>query len=105
MPFLQAVFLRSLAHIDAGVVDENVQPPQLPRSLIHHAAAGALIGHICGDGDGAGAELLHGGGILRGVAPADGDFGAGARQALRHAEANAAVAASDQRRLAFQVEA
>ena len=50
-------------------------------------------------------QLLCGGGVLRRVGAPDADVGAGLGQGVGHAEADAAVAAGDQRHLARQIEA
>src|SRR6185503_6785906 len=55
-------------------------------------------------GDGRLAQLLQGRLVLPRVAPGDGHARAGARQARGHAQADAAVAAGDQRRFPAQVE-
>src|SRR5207248_6685429 len=62
----------------------------------------SLIADVGRDGDGA--ELLHRCGIFLGVAPGDRHPGARVCKSLRHAEADAAVAAGDERDFSLEVE-
>ena len=72
-----------------------------------HGGDGVLVGDIGGDGDCPDAPRLELGDRrirLRLIAADDGDIGAGVGQSLRHAEANAAIAAGDDRYLAPEIE-
>jgi hypothetical protein len=50
-------------------------------------------------------QLLCGIGVLGGIGAPDADIGAGLSQRIGHAEADAAIAAGDQRHLAIEIEA
>ena len=99
--------MRGFADVDAGVVDENVDPAELPPDALDHSGDRGLVGDISGDGYHFGAGLFELGdrrGRLCFVAPNDCDVGAGFRQSPRHAKAYAAIAAGDDSDLAAEIE-
>jgi hypothetical protein len=99
--------MRGFADVDAGVVDENVDPPELPPGALDHRGDRSLVGDVSGDGycPGAGLfELSDRRTRLRFVAPDDCNIGAGFRQSSRHAKAYAAIAAGHDSDLAAKVE-
>ena len=57
VPFLGGVRLRLLAHVGAGVVDQDVEPAELGDRLSDRATARGLVGHIEHDECRLGAEL------------------------------------------------
>jgi hypothetical protein len=107
VPFVERVVLRRLADVDAGVVHQDVEPAEALGGLADHGAAGGLPAYIGEQRDRFASDFLQLAKrrrILVGVAPGDGHGRPGARQAERHAEADAAVAAGNERRLAAQIE-
>jgi len=107
IPFLEIERVRGFADVDAGVVDENVDPAELPPDALDHGGDRGLVGDISGDGYRFGAGLFEFSdrrGRLRFVAPDDCDAGAGFRQSPRHAKAYAAIAAGDDSDLAAEIE-
>jgi hypothetical protein len=104
LPFFQAVFLRLLAHVHAGVVDEDVEPAEPFCRFIDHRAARCFVGQVCFQGERLAAERLDGLRVLGLVPSRNRDHGPGLRQALGHAQTDAAVAAGDERGLAVEIE-
>ena len=99
--------MRRLADIDAGVVDEDVDPSEFAPDVVGHSGDSGLVGDIGDHGYRFGAALPEFGGRgirLRLVAPDDRDSGTGFRQPARHAKADAAIAAGDDRHLATEIE-
>ena len=95
------------ANIDAGVVDEDVDPPQLAQRARDHGRDGGLVGDIrrhCYRLDTVLRELGGSSKRLRFIASDNRDIGAGLRQSPRHAEADAAIAAGDDGNLAGKIE-
>jgi hypothetical protein len=99
VPLVERVVLRRLADVDARVVHQDVEPAEALGRLAHHRAARRFLAHVGEDRDRLAVcrQLRQGGGILAGVAACDRYRGAGAGKAERHAQADAAVAAGDQR--------
>ena len=107
VPFLEIERLRGFTDVDAGIVDENVDPAELPPDALDHGVDRGLVGNISGDGYRRGAgpfELSDRRSRLRFVAPDDRNAGAGIRQSPRHAKANAAIAAGDDGDFAAEIE-
>src|SRR5438876_938168 len=99
--------VRGFADVDAGVVDENVDPAELPPDALDHGRDRGLVGDISGDRYRPGAALLElgdRGSRFRFVAPDDRNACAGIRQTPRHAKANAAIAAGDNGDFAAEIE-
>ncbi len=108
VPFRQCVFLRLLADVDAGVVDQDIEPPvgclTAPAIKARHessfntstAMALALGAEIV--------DLLHRGFVLRCVASCHDNRRAGCGHALRHAEANATIATRNDGHAAGKIE-
>ena len=99
--------MRGFANIDAGIVDEDVDPAKLAADTLDHGRNRRLVGDIGDDGyraDASLAEIGDGCCRLRLVASDDGNVSAGVRQAACHAEPDAAVAAGDDRDLAAEIE-
>ena len=74
---------------------------------LDHGGDGGLVGDVGGHGDRPDAALPELGdrrARLRFIASDDGDSGAGFRKPARHAEADAAIAAGDDRDLATEIE-
>src|SRR5690606_5707399 len=104
---LERVVLRRLAQRDSGVVDEDVESPECVDRARDERAAVVLAGDVDLDADRTGAErgeLGHRGLVLARVAAGDDDAGAGTREPARHAQADPAVAAGDDRHAAGQIE-
>ena len=107
VPFLEIERVRGLADVDAGIVDEDVDPAELAADALDHARDRGLVGDVGGDRDrldAAPRELGDRRVRFLLVAPDDRDAGAGVRQPARHAEPDAAIAAGDDRDLAFEIE-
>jgi hypothetical protein len=102
-PVRERVVLRALADVGAGVVDEDVEPAHPRRRLARDAPAILLAREVGLERGGLGTELrqrAHGEGVLGRVAARDHHRGARGGEAPRHPEADAAVAAGDQRHAA-----
>ena len=107
VPFGGAELVRRLADIDAGIVDQNVEPAVLLRDAVDQRAAGFLVRHV----DFANSALPPASLIcftarraLGGVAPGEHHDRARRRQPLGHAEPDAAIAAGDDRDAAGEIE-
>jgi len=97
----ERVFLRLLADVDAGVVDEDVEPAvMLHRAGDQRLERGFAL-HVDLDRDAA--DLLRRRGALLRVAARHYDLRAGGCQSARHAETDTAVAAGHYRYAAFQI--
>jgi hypothetical protein len=99
--------VRGFADVDAGIVDEDVDPAELAPDALDHRGHRRFVGDIGHDGyrpDAAASEIGDGRIRLGLVAADHGDVGAGIRQAARHAEPDATVAAGDDRDLAAEIE-
>ncbi len=99
--------MRRLADIDAGIVDEDVDPAELAADALDHTGDGDLVGDVGDDGyrlDASVAQIGDRRIRLRLVASDDGDASACLRQAARHAEPDTAIAAGDDRDLAAEIE-
>ena len=99
--------VRRLADIDAGIVDEDVDPAELAGDAAGHGGDRFLVGDVGRDRDRRGAALLE----LRDrfrrlglVAAHHRDRRAGLRKPLGHAEPDAAIAAGDDGYLAGEIE-
>ena len=95
------------ADVDAGVVDEDIDPAEFAYRPLDHRGDGGFVGDVGNHRDRLGAALLKLGDRLvrlRFIAPDDGDRGACFRKPARHAEADAAIAAGDDGHLAGEVE-
>src|SRR5205823_4156467 len=98
--------LRRFADIDAGVVDENVDPAELTLDALDHGGDGGLVGDVGDDGHRLAAALFELGDCrdrFRFIASDDGNRGAGLRQPACHAEPDATIAAGDDRDLAAEI--
>jgi hypothetical protein len=107
VPFLDVERVRGFANIDAGVVDENVDPAELAAGACDHVSDGGLVGDVSGDGDHLDAALSELGDRrvrLCFIASDDGNGGAGLGEPPRHAKPNAAIAAGDDGDLASEIE-
>ena len=107
VPLLERVLLRLLADVGAGVVDQDVEPAELLDALLHQRLAGVRAGDVDRDRERLGAEALEladRGLALVLVAAGDHHGRAGRREAARHAEPDAAIAAGDDRDPARQIE-
>ena len=107
VPFGQRVLLGLLADVHAGVVDQDVEPAEALTVVWTSARHGRLASDVDRDRDRLGAErleLLDRRRVLGGVPPGHHDRGAGLGHAPRHAEADAAVAAGDDRHPARKIE-
>ena len=99
--------LRRFADVDAGVVDENVDPAEFAHRALDHGGDGGFVGDVGDHGDSLSPALPEvGDRLLRlfFIAPDDSDGGARVRKPTRHAEADSAIAAGDDGHLAAQVE-
>ena len=99
--------MRRLAHIDAGVVDQDIDAAEFAFDAFDHGGDRGFVGDVGNDGDRFAAALLklRDRGIrLRRVAPDDGDGSTCLRQPARHAQPNAAIAAGDDGDAAGEVE-
>jgi len=107
VPLGDAQYVRRLADVGAGIVDENVEAAVTRRSCIDQRAAGGLAGHVdfreLGFASGL-RDALHGGFALFGIAPGEHHDGTGRRETLRHAEPDAAIAPGDDRDAAGKIE-
>ena len=107
VPFREGVVLRRLADVDAGVVDQDVEPAAALDRLVRPCARHArLVGHVGRDRDAsrpAPSARRRRRSSAR-CAPAIATAAPACASAARHAEADAAVAAGDERRFAVQVE-
>jgi hypothetical protein len=106
MPFLQSEVLHRLANVDAGVVHQDVEAAPARRRLVDHAPDGVLIGDVDGNGvslRSAALEIVDGRARFLLVAAGHDDAGARHCQAARHAQADAAIAARDDRHLPLQI--
>ena len=105
-PFLDVERVRGFADIDAGVVDENVDPAELTLDALDHGGDGGLVGDVGDDGHRLAAALFELGDCrdrFRFIASDDGNRGAGLRQPACHAEPDATIAAGDDRDLAAEI--
>ena len=102
VPIFRGEILRLLAHGGAGIVDEDVEMAEAPDGRLHRGVARRFFQHVEFDEFGAragGAQFGERGGGFRLVASGNRNRGAGGGKALRHSEADAAIAAGDQARL------
>ena len=77
--------VRRLADVDAGIVDEDVDPAEIALDALDHGGDGGLVGDVGDDGDRLGAAALEFGDRrlrLRFIASDDRNAGAGFRQVL-----------------------
>ena len=51
--------MRVLGHLDAGVIDQDVQPPILAEHPVEHLIHGLLVGNVRGDQNRPAARLRH----------------------------------------------
>ena len=88
-----------LANVDSRVIEQNVNLPKLFTDQRRDPRAIVFTRHIGGHDHRLHAGIvteLFGGCLRLGLIPSDdGDFGSGRREAARHAEPDAAVAARD----------
>ena len=52
-------FMRVLGYLDAGVIDQDVQPPIFAEHPVEHLIHGLLVGHVRGDQDRPATRLCH----------------------------------------------
>ena len=108
VPFLEIERVRRLADVDAGVVDENVDPAEFALTRCSTMAATAALSVTSAMTDIALTPRCLSSATaafdFRLIAPDDRDSGAGFRQSARHAEPDAAIAAGDDRHLAAEIE-
>ena len=107
MPFGQREGLRSLPDIGAGVVDQDIGPPEPRDGSLHHGFACRLVGDIDGDCHGLGTEIRQDGNGLIAfgrIPPSHDDGCASLRQGLGHGEADTAIAAGDDGNAPLEVE-
>ena len=91
--------------VDAGVADEDVEPPEARHRLAHHRLTGLWFRDLHRNESGVRPELRER--LLRlfvGVRAAMTTAAPGLRKPLRHAKPDAAVAAGDEGDLAGQIE-
>jgi len=106
-PLRDAEVFGSLADADPGIVHQDVEAAEAGDGRAHHGLGEGLVGDVDLHRRGRRAEgrdLLQRRGVLGRIARGDHDLGPGAGQALGDPQADAAVAAGDERRLAGQVE-
>jgi hypothetical protein len=99
--------VRWLADIDAGIVDEDVDPAELAGDAADHGGDRFLVGDVGGDRNRLGAALLKlrdRSGRLGFVAAHHRDRRAGFCQSPGHAKPDAAIAARDDGYLAGEIE-
>ena len=100
-------FLRRLANIHAGIVDEDVQAAELGYGILNEFRARRIVGDVHHEGGHLHpvlADLGRGCCVLLRIAPRHSDRRARLSEPQRHAKADAAVAAGDERDTAFEIE-
>ena len=111
MPFLGAHVDERLAAPPRPLTPALAKQPSTRPSCLERRGERTLhrrlVAHVAFERDDLAAglgELGFGGRVLVGVGAPDGDVGAGLRHGQRHAEADAAIAAGDERHLAGEIE-
>jgi hypothetical protein len=106
-PLVERVGLRRLAHVDPGIVDQDVEPAEALDGTRHQGPAVLLARKVARDRKGARTEcgkLGHGRLVLGRIPARHHDRGTGRGEATRDAEPDAAIAARDHGHPARQVE-